>query len=156
MRDFRSGTWRVLLVSVAVLGLSSGSVSGQQVYKSINAQGEVEYSSEPPARATDIEPVELEPGPTQQQVKEARQAGERITQSANEMQSERLAREQRASNKRQKTEAAAADAQQTEQAAEQVQKDETLKEYYGYRDYAFPTPTVRGGGKAATVTPSKR
>jgi len=156
MRDFRFGAWRVLVVSVAVLGLSSGAVSAQQVYKSINAQGEVEYSSEPPARASNIEQVELQPGPTQQQVKEARQAGERITQSANEMQSQRLAREQLQSNKRQKAEAVAAEAQQSEQAVEQVKKDETLKEYYGYRDYTFPTPVVPGGGKATTVAPSKR
>jgi len=145
----------LLLASAALLGLSGTTLSAQPVYKSINAQGQTVYSSEPPARAVDVQEVELPQGPTQEQVKEARNAGERITQSANELQAERLTRERAADQKRQEAKVAAAEAKQEQAAAEQLQKNETLREYYGYRDYTFPTPAEQGG-KGVTVKPQSK
>lgn len=142
----------VLLAVAMLLGTTGNVTFAQAVYKSINAQGETVYSSEPPPRATNIQEVELPPGPTQEEVKEAREAGERITQSANEMQAERLTRERVADNKRQEALAEAAEQKQKQAAAEQAQEYETLREYYGYRDYTFPTPAAQGG-QAVTVKP---
>lgn len=154
MNKVNKGPSGLLLGAAALLGLSGATLSAEPVYKSINAQGQTVYSSEPPARAMDIQEVELPSGPTQEQVKEAKRAGERITQSANELQAERLTRERAADEKRQQAEAAAAELKQEQAAAEQVQKNETLREYYGYRDYTFPTPAVQGG-KGVTVKPQR-
>ena len=151
MKVEQSGPQAWLVLSAAILMLSGGTAFGQAVYKSINAQGQTVYSSEPPPRARDIEQVELPPGPTQEEVKEAREAGERISQSANQMQRERVAKEQRATSERQQAEAEAAEQAREQQVIDQLKKDETLREYYGYRDYTFPTPSVKPAGAGVTA-----
>ena len=155
MNEVKTGPLGLLLLPALLFGLVDTAASEQAIYKSINAQGQTVYSSDPPAKARDIVEVELAPGPTPEEVKEAKQAGERVTQSANEMQAQRLTREQAATNQRQEAKAASAEQKQEQAAAVQAQQNETLREYYGYRDYVFPTPAVQGG-KGVTVTPRKR
>ena len=145
----------VVVASSIALGLGSGITSAQPVYKSINAQGQTVYSSEPPPRATQIKQVELAPGPTPEEVKAAERAGARVEKSAQNMRAERMARERESADKRAETASAAAEQKQEQEAAAQVQKNDTLREYYGYRDYTFPTPAV-GAGKGVTVRPGGR
>ena len=143
---------RVLLVTAVLLGINSTTVSAQAVYKSINARGETVYSSVPLSSAAQVEEVELAPGPTPEEVRQAREAGERITRSAEDMQAERLSRERAATQRRQEAEAAAAKEKQARAAAEQIKRNETMVEYYGYRDWTFPTPKAPEG-EPETVQP---
>ena len=152
MNNDNKGTPGVLLASVMLLGAYGAAVPAQPVYKSINVRGETVYSSVPPANATGIEAIELAPGPTPEAVRHARQVGERISQSANEMEAERLTRQRAAARKRQQVEAAAEKKQRSEAAAGQLRKDKTLREYYDYDGWTFPKPAVPVD-KAVTVEP---
>lgn len=135
----------LLLSATAVLMVPGA--QAQEVYKSIGPDGSVSYGAQPDAGATEVEAVELAPDPTPEQVNEARAAGERIEASVKEMGEERQIRQQQAEARREAVaEAAAADTEK--EALEQRQRQqETLREYYGYRDYKFPGDTDVGAAK---------
>ncbi|MCG6886799.1 MAG: DUF4124 domain-containing protein [Proteobacteria bacterium] len=91
----------------------------EQIYKWIDKNGTVHFSDQPGPQQ-DSQTVTLQPGPTPQQVEEARQADEKIRQSGNT-----LAEQNAKLNAQRKEEAARR--RQEAAAAEQQQK---LEEYY--------------------------
>jgi len=146
---------QVLLPLMLAAALCSTISGAQEIYKSVDAQGQVSYGSAPVTSATEVQEVELRPGPTPEEVREAKQAGARISASANQMESQRVAREMTRNAEQAKQDAKQEVEQQQQAVTEQAQQNETMKEYYGYRDYTFPTPKVPGAG-ARVVTPHVR
>lgn len=56
-----------LIISLLLVGADASA----QVYRSVDEQGNVTYSNEPPADAREVEPVEIKPGPSKAQQREA-------------------------------------------------------------------------------------
>jgi hypothetical protein len=55
-------------VALSLMGAVAGA---QQVYKSVDQQGKVIFSDKPPADAKSVTPVEIKPGPSEADVREA-------------------------------------------------------------------------------------
>ena len=117
--------------------------AAQQVYRSVDPQGNIIYSDNPPADAAQIQNVELPPGPTEEQVEQAQQRGRAIQESADKMASEREAREKIAAEKRREE-------QQRQLAAEQearIARLEAMQRNQDYWDYGvyyprYPRPPI--------------
>jgi hypothetical protein len=71
-------------LAIAALSLCfAGTTGAQTVYKSVDEQGRVTYSSSPPPAAAEdmVEKVEIAPGPTQQQKRDAVQRARELQSS---------------------------------------------------------------------------
>jgi hypothetical protein len=68
-----------------VLALLAGSAAAEQIYRSVDAQGNVTYSSTPPASAVAVDEVSVQPGPSEDAVREARERTRRQEEAASEM-----------------------------------------------------------------------
>lgn len=66
-----------IYLAIAFL-VASGLVSAQQVYRSVDEQGNVTYSQEPPEDAREVEPVDIRPGPTKAEQREAQERMRRM------------------------------------------------------------------------------
>jgi len=75
-----------VLVGVAV-------VHGDPVYKSIDADGHVSYGDQVSGTAYQVEQVPIDPGPSIDQVLEAKLVGARIAEEADRLEAERLEQE---------------------------------------------------------------
>ena len=118
---------------VIVLGLAmlSTLVCAAPVYKTVDEYGNVQYTSVPPAK--DAQEMKLPPGPTQQQVEEARQRNEAAQRQVEEM---RRDREQAAKQAREQ--------QRSEPARPKVETVEDSGSSTYYRGpYNRPRPTPR-------------
>jgi hypothetical protein len=62
---------RQTVIYLAIGLLVSSALASAQVYRSVDEQGNVTYSAEPPADAREVEPVEIQPGPSEAQQREA-------------------------------------------------------------------------------------
>lgn len=81
------------------LCLASGLAGAQGVYKSVDAHGKVIFSDKPPADAKSVTPVEIKPGPSEADVREAVARERAIGQAASEVGKPRAgARQNRASS----------------------------------------------------------
>lgn len=92
-------TQRWLPIAVIAL-LAACPATAQTVYKSVDAQGRVTYSSTPPPAETGelVERVPIEPGPTEQQQQEATQKAKELEATTNSALQQRQAQgDQRAS-----------------------------------------------------------
>jgi len=78
----------IRLLSVLVLIPFAGVVAAD-VYKSVDAQGEVTYSDTPPPRDGKSEEVKLGPEPTAAQIREAEERQRAMAQSAEELEQAR-------------------------------------------------------------------
>jgi len=105
-----------------------GSAAAQKVYRSVDPQGNVIYSDAPPSDAAQTQRIELPPGPTEEQVKQAQQLTREIQESADKMAGEREAREKIAAEKRREE-------QERQQAAEQDARLARLEAMERNRDY---------------------
>lgn len=126
----------VMLASWLVLTGVHVGADAQQVYRSVDPQGNVIYSDEPPADAAQTQSIELPPGPTEEQVKQAQQRTREIQESADKMAGEREQREKIAAEKRREEE-------QRQQAAEQearLARLEALQRNQDYWDYGTYYP----------------
>ena len=59
-------------MAIMVLALLPA-LSGAQVYRSVDESGNVIFSDSPPENAVEVEPVEIRPGPTTDQVRESQE-----------------------------------------------------------------------------------
>lgn len=68
---------KIILLGVLLLllqvGLYSSSLFAESVYRSVNENGEVVYSSKPPLGAKNVESIQLQPGPLESDVNAAKQ-----------------------------------------------------------------------------------
>lgn len=75
-----------------MLAMQAGTAAAEQIYRSVDAEGNVTFSSEPPAGAVDVNEVSLQPGPSaaEQQAAQERMRAQEAT--ANEMSEARASR----------------------------------------------------------------
>ena len=102
----------VLLVMVA------GTAAAEQIYRSVDAEGNVTFSNQPPADSVTIDQVSVQPGPSDAAQREARERMQRQEAAANELGKANASREQ------QKPPA-------TPAVPEPVQPVEPVNQYYG-------------------------
>lgn len=85
---------RNLVFFAVVFGWASSAVAADPVYKWVDEQGKVHYSSQPPRRgAVKVETVPVPPPPSPEEVRRAEEATERLKQQAADLEREREARE---------------------------------------------------------------
>lgn len=76
---------------IVVLSMATETVA-QTIYRSVDKDGNVTYSSTPPSDAQISQPVELAPGPTQAQQAQARERQREMESTADDMAREREAK----------------------------------------------------------------
>ena len=119
------------LLSVTLLTLLTGlqqSGSAQQVFRSVDSQGNISYSDAPPADASQTQTIDLPPGPTEEQVEQAQQRTRELKESVDQLTSEREAREKVQAEKRREQ-------QERERAQEQEARLARLEAMERNRDY---------------------
>jgi hypothetical protein len=132
-----------------LLAMLAGTAAAEQIYRSVDAQGNVTFSNQQPANSVTVDQVSVQPGPSDAAQREARERMQRQEATANEM-----------------SEASARRVQQKPQATpavpEPVQQEEPLNQYYGtptrnrFRDRLperpaqLPTRPVRPATRPAT------
>ena len=134
---------RALSLLLALNIAHTPTATAQQVYRSVDAQGNVIYSDAPPADAAQTHTIELPPGPTEEQVKQAQQRTKALKESADKLASEREAREKIAADKRREE-------QERQRAAEQevrltrLEAMERNRDYWDYGAYypVYPRPPL--------------
>jgi TolA-binding protein len=93
------------LSTIAAIGILWVCVAaeGEEVYKSVDAQGRVTYSAKPPPSAPDemVEEVKIRPGPTAEQVQQAEQQAKALQELTQQTQEQR--EEQRQAQEQAKT-----------------------------------------------------
>lgn len=90
----RSGRiWVASIGTLLTFSLVLTPAAAYQVYKSIDAAGNVSYSTHPPADSVSMKAVEIQSGPSAEEQAEAAQRESAIKQAAGEVQQQREARE---------------------------------------------------------------
>lgn len=121
-----------------LLGLAMAAVQAEDVYKSIGPGGTVSYGDQPEASATQVEEVKLPPGPTREQVEQAEAVGERLEEEGRKADAALRRRQQEAADRREDAKERVDALEKNAKIKQEKQQQETLEEYYGYRDYRFP------------------
>jgi Domain of unknown function (DUF4124) len=111
----------VCTACVLMLALEAGTATADKIYRSVGANGNVTFSSRPPANAVYVNEVSVQPGPSDAAQREAQERLQRQEMTANEMSE---ARERRLQEQQAETPAAPAP----------VERDEPINQYYGYPD----------------------
>ena len=112
---------------VLMLAMLAGTVAAEQIYRSVDAEGNVTFSNQPPANAVTVDEVSVQPGPSDAAQREAQERMQRQGAAANEMSEARARRTQ------QQPEASPA-------VPEPVEPEDPVNQYY---DYPYPD-TARG------------
>jgi hypothetical protein len=103
---------------VLLPALWSGTVAAEQIYRSVDAEGNVTFSNQPSANAVSVDEVSVQPGPSVAQQREAQERLQRQEATAQSL-----------------GEARASRARQQEQAhsptPETVEPEEPVNQYYG-------------------------
>ncbi len=116
MRRFK---YTVCTGCVLMLALLAGTATAEQIYRSVDAEGNVTFSNQPSANAVTVDEVSVQPGPSDAAQREASERMQRQEAAANELS------EARASRVQQQPEASPA-------APEPVEPVEPVNQYYGY------------------------
>ena len=117
---------RAYLFSALFLSVLTGApLLADQVFKSVDDEGNITYSATPLQDAAQVQAIELVPGPSEQQMQDAKARAERIQQNVDEM-TER--RKQREEGLRERREQARKEARQ-----ETARTEGPDDRYYGYR-----------------------
>lgn len=84
------GHHRLTFAAISLLAICT-TAEAQPVYKSVDAQGQVTYSSTPPATAGEemVEQVQIAPGPTEQQKRDAAQQASELESATRRAELER-------------------------------------------------------------------
>lgn len=89
----RKQSIRQFVVSGLVAALVATSGVAGEVFRSVDDQGNVTYSAEPPEDAANVQPVPIEPSPTGEEIEAAARQGQRDWEMSEKMQQSRLERE---------------------------------------------------------------
>ena len=76
-----------------VFSFAAASVTAETLYKSVNDKGEVTFSDSPPENARRVEQIQVQPAPTEQQMRESMETENRIKEQAKEIGDANAARE---------------------------------------------------------------
>jgi hypothetical protein len=104
---------------VLLLAMLAGTAAAEQIYRSVDAEGNVTFSNQPPANSVSVDQVDVQPGPSEAAQREAQERMQRQEATANELGE---ASASRAQEKRQATPA----------VPEPVAPVEPDNQYYGY------------------------
>jgi len=107
-----------------LLATVAGTAAAEQIYRSVDAQGNVTFSNQPPANSVTVDQVSVQPGPSDAAQREAQERMQRQEAAANELGKANASREQ------QKPPAAPA-------VPEPVQPVEPVNQYYD-GPYEYP------------------
>ena len=124
---------------LAICLFSSGAVA-EEIYRSIDKQGEVTFSDEPPPNAVDVEQVEVQPAPTEAERRESIEQMKRIESQADEL-------------------GAARTPQAPQQLPEEVEPTETIQHDADPVDLYAREPRrdiIREGGERPAQLPARR
>jgi hypothetical protein len=86
---------KLVLLPVAALLLPIGTCGADTFYKSVDEEGRVTYSSQPPPDATEVESLQVEPGPSEEETEEAREQAKKLQQEVDAMYDELVERRRR-------------------------------------------------------------
>ena len=131
---------RLPIAVLLLIGL--GTAMADKIYKSVDAEGNVTYSSEPPDDSVNVERIRVAPSPGEEQLRAAQERERRISESANTLADQR---EQREEARRK------ADREAAERRAAEAQRQPTYEErrrdryYYGYPGLWYPIPPLHPG-----------
>jgi len=101
-----------------LLAILAGTAAAEQIYRSVDAQGNVTFSNQPPANSVSVDKVSVQPGPSDAAQREAQERMQRQESTANEL------GEASASRARQRSQA-------TPAVPEPVEQEEPVNQYYG-------------------------
>jgi hypothetical protein len=68
-----------------MLAMLAGTAVAEQIYRSVDAQGNVTFSNQPPADSVTVDKVSVEPGPSEAAQREAQERMQRQESTANEL-----------------------------------------------------------------------
>ena len=85
-------THTVLAGCMLMLAVPTGTVAAEQIYRSVDAEGNVTFSSQPPADAVDVDEVSLPPGPSAEEQAAARKRVQAQEATASEIGEARASR----------------------------------------------------------------
>jgi len=68
-----------------VFSCAAATVAAETLYKSVDDKGEVTFSDNPPENAKQVEQIQVQPAPTEQQQRESMDREKRINEQANEL-----------------------------------------------------------------------
>lgn len=83
--DMRRFTHTVRNGCLVMLALLAGTAAAEQIYRSVDAEGNVTFSSTPPPDAAAVEEVSVQPGPSAEAQREARERMQRQEATASEI-----------------------------------------------------------------------
>ena len=143
------------LVMGFALVAASGLAAQQTVYRWVDAEGNITYSSQAPAQAEDLQEIEIPPGPTEAQRKAAE---ERLERSLERIEALDEARKEAAEKRKEsvgEAEAALAEAERNLEQARRVQPEDWI---LGYRTSGMKKPEYyqRVKDAEAAVAEAKR
>lgn len=102
-----------------VLVLLSGMAAADQIYRSVDAQGNVTFSNQPPANSVSVDKVSVQPGPSAEAQQEAQERIQRQEATANELGEANARRVQQ-------------QPQKSPDASQPVDSVDPVDPYYGY------------------------
>ena len=131
---------RLPIAILLLIGMSTA--MADKIYKSVDADGNVTYSSQPPDDSVNVERIRVAPSPGEEELRAAQERERRISESANTLADQR---EQREEARRK------ADREAAERQAAEAQRQPTYEErrrdryYYGYPGLWYPIPPLHPG-----------
>jgi len=90
--DFRGNAKRRQILLVMLL-VSSIALAAEPIYKSVDEQGNVTYSAQPPATGAKLETIAVPPPPSEEDVRRAEEQAGKVKAQADELEKERKVRE---------------------------------------------------------------
>jgi hypothetical protein len=110
-----------------LLVMLAGTAAADQIYRSVDAQGNVTFSNQPPADSVSVDKVDVQPGPSEAAQREAQERMQRQESTADELSKASASRVQ------QKPQVSPA-------ASQPVETVDPVDPYYGY---PYPDTTRR-------------
>lgn len=126
---------------------AAATVAAETLYKSVNEKGEVTFSDEPPANAAQVQKIQVQPAPTEQQHREGVEREQMIRQEADRLGTANAERAQMRADQA---------PQPSQQEPADVEPIETYNtgNYYNRRP-VHPIQPVPGGRPRPTPLPSR-
>jgi len=115
---------RGLILSGMMLLSMSQLVMADDIYRSVDAQGNVTYSDEPPPGGQESQRVELPPGPSPERIRESEARNKAISNAADKAENKRIRQERSQDQKIAQARKALQEAQAKLAAAKVIQDDD--------------------------------
>jgi hypothetical protein len=118
-------TYKVHTGGGLLLAILAGTAAADQIYRSVDAEGNVTFSNQAPANSVTVDKISVQPGPSDAAQREAQERMQRQESTANELGEASATREQQ--------QRAA-----SPEVPESIEQQEPVNQYYGYPDGKIP------------------